>query len=62
MTPLPQPLSVSVLGQPGVAQRWLRALERGGKVNTDLSDNWDFWPFLPLPLDEARAELGIEPE
>jgi hypothetical protein len=29
------------------------------RVNTDLSDNWDFWPLIPLPLGEARARLGV---
>ena len=35
------------------------AVERGSRVNTDLSDNWDFWPYMKLPLDEARKRLNI---
>lgn len=37
----------------------LQAIERSSRVTTDLSDNWDFWPLMPLPLDEAPARLGI---
>src|SRR5262249_5763607 len=37
------------------------ALSRGAACNADLSDNWDFWPHMPRPLDEVRAELGIPP-
>lgn len=62
MTPIPQPASVSVLGEPGVAARWLRAIERGGRVNTDLSDHWAWWPHVERPIEELRAALGIEPE
>lgn len=62
MTPLPQPVTTGILAKPGVAERFLRAIERGGGMNTDLSDNWDFWPLVPLPIDEARARLGLAPE
>jgi hypothetical protein len=43
----------------GVAEQFLEAIERGGAMATDLSDEWDFWPTLELPLDEARHRLGI---
>ena len=33
----------------------------GSQLNTDLSDNWDFWPYVELPLDEARAKLNVPP-
>jgi hypothetical protein len=51
--------SLGVLGQPGVAERLFAAIERGSAVTTDLSDKWDYWPFMPLPLAEARRRLGI---
>lgn len=62
MTPLAQPLTTGILATPGVAERFLRSIERGGGMNTDLSDNWDFWPLLPLPLDDARSQLNLVPE
>lgn len=58
-TPAPQPHLTGTIGEPGVAPRFFEAVERGSRVNTDLSDNWDFWPFMPLPLDEARKRLNI---
>lgn len=58
-TPLSQPHITGMLAKEGVADEFLVAIERGSRVNTDLSDNWDFWPLMPLPLDEARARLGI---
>jgi hypothetical protein len=61
MTPLPQPHSVGLLGQADLADQFLHAVERGSRVNTDLSDNWDFWPLVGLPLDEVRERLGIAP-
>lgn len=61
MTPLPQPHSVGLIGEGDQAEKFLHAVERGSRVNTDLSDRWDFWPLLPLPIDEARERLGIRP-
>jgi len=37
------------------------ALARGAACNIDLSDHWDFWPYMPRPLDDVRRELGIPP-
>lgn len=62
VTPADQPHVTGVLAAPGVAARVIAAVERGGRVNTDLSNNWDFWPLLPLPLDAARRRLDIVPE
>ncbi len=59
VTPLAQPHLPGLMAKDGLAERFLQALDRGGRVNTDLSDNWDFWPYLPLPLPEARQRLGI---
>jgi len=28
-------------------------------MKTDLSENWDHWPWVELPLDEARRRLPI---
>jgi len=48
---------------PAAAQfeRMFAAIERGSKVNTDLSDKWDYWAFAELPIDEARRRLNIVP-
>ncbi|WP_437950817.1 hypothetical protein WME98_08440 [Sorangium sp. So ce296] len=59
LTPLPQPQVVGILERPGLADDLLVAIERGGQLNTDLSDHWDFWPLLPLPVAEARRSLGL---
>lgn len=62
MTPVPQPVTRSILAEPGLAPRFFRSIERGGAMNTDLSDNWDFWPLVALPIDEVRQRLGLQPE
>jgi hypothetical protein len=62
MTPLKQPTVTGIMAQPGLAPRFFRAIERGGAMTTDLSDNWDFWPLVTLPIDEARARVGLAPE
>jgi hypothetical protein len=51
-----------VLGKPGVAELMFAAIERGSKVNTDLSDKWDYWPYVELPIDEVRRRLNILPK
>jgi hypothetical protein len=53
--------TLGVLGKPGVAERMFAAIERGSHVNVDLSDKWDYWPYVALPLDEARRRLNILP-
>jgi len=62
VTPVEQPHVEGILAMPGLADRFFRAHERGQAMNTDLSDNWDFWPYVALPIDAARARLGIPPE
>ncbi len=39
----------------------MTALARGAACKVDLSDRWDFWPLMPRPLDEVRADLGVPP-
>lgn len=62
MTPLSQPMTTGTLSEPGVAERFLHAIERGAAMNTDLSDNWDFWPYVERPIDDVREALGLQPE
>lgn len=54
--------TVGVLGRPGMAERLFAAIERGSHVNRDLSDKWDYWDYVALPLDEARRRLNILPK
>lgn len=61
VTPVAQPHVQSVLALPGLAERLFEALERGARMNADLSASWDYWPWIELPLEEARARLGIAP-
>jgi len=51
-----------VLGKPGIAELVLGAVERGSKVNMDLSDKWDYWAWIELPIDEVRQRMNILPK
>jgi ubiquinone biosynthesis protein Coq4 len=53
--------TVGVLGKPGMAERMFAAIERGAQVNQDLSDKWDYWAYVGLPLDEVRRQLNVVP-
>jgi hypothetical protein len=54
--------TIGVLGKPGMAERMLAAIERGSQVNQDLSDKWDYWAYVELPIDEVRRRLNILPK
>ena len=55
-------VTVGLLGKPGMAERMFAAIERGSKVNQDLSDKWDYWALIELPIDEVRQRLNILPK
>jgi hypothetical protein len=55
-------VTVGLLGKPGMAERMLAAIERGSRVTQDLSDNWDYWAWIELPIDEVRRHLNILPK
>ena len=55
-------VTVGLLGKPGMAERMLAAIERGSKVTLDLTDKWDYWAWVELPIDEARRRLNILPK
>jgi hypothetical protein len=40
-------------------EKVLAAMQRGSKVSRDLTDHWDFWEDLPLPLEEVRRKYNI---
>ncbi|MGE0684054.1 MAG: hypothetical protein AB7P69_24500 [Candidatus Binatia bacterium] len=37
----------------------MHALQRGAACTVDLSDHWDFWQVVELPLEEVRTRYGI---
>ncbi len=39
----------------------IHALQRGSACNVDLSDHWNFWEVVDLPLTEVRNHYGIPP-
>ena len=55
-------VTAGILGKPGMAELMFAAIERGSKVNTDLSDKWDYWKWIELPIDEVRQRLNILPK
>jgi hypothetical protein len=63
---MPSPTSpsacVSIFSQPGMAQRFLRALERGMKCRVDLFKNFDLWTVAHEPISVLCDRWGIEPE
>ena len=61
MRPTDGDTTIGVLGNPGMAERVFAAIERGSEVNIALSDKWDYWPYVPLPIDEVRWRLNILP-
>ena len=40
-------------------QKVIGAIERGSRINTDLTDHWDYWPLMDLPIDEVRRTYNI---
>jgi len=39
----------------------MRALQRGAACTVDLSDHWNFWDVVEVPLLEVRERYGITP-
>lgn len=39
----------------------MHALQRGAACTVDLSDHWNFWEVVELPLEEVRERYGISP-
>jgi hypothetical protein len=42
-------------------ERALHALERGASMNVDLTEGWDYWPVIDVPVEELRRRYGIPP-
>lgn len=62
MLPIDVPPTLGRLGKDDLAERFLKELKRGSAMNTDLGDDWDFWEYVDLSLDEARRKLGVLPK
>lgn len=54
----PQPGRV---GEGDLAEQMIIAMRRGAAMNTDLGEDWDFWPWLGVSVEVARARLGVPP-
>lgn len=40
----------------------LWAIHRGAKCRVDMTHQWNYWPLMTLPIDEARAACGLLPK
>ena len=40
----------------------LWAIHRGAKCNVDMTHQWNYWPLMALPLEEARERCGLLPK
>lgn len=40
----------------------LWAIHRGASMNVDITHQWDYWPLLSLPIEEARARCALLPK
>lgn len=40
----------------------LWAIHRGAQSPVDMTHQWDFWPLMTLPLEEARARCALLPK
>jgi hypothetical protein len=43
------------------AEKVLWAIHRGAQCHVDITHQWNFWPLMPLGLEEARARCGLLP-
>jgi ubiquinone biosynthesis protein Coq4 len=40
----------------------LWAIHRGAQCNVDMTHQWNYWPLMALPLDQARARVHLLPK
>lgn len=40
----------------------LWAIHRGASCNVDVTHQWDYWPLMQLPLQEARRRIALLPK
>jgi hypothetical protein len=61
VAPFEMPRFLGRIGQGELAADILEALRRGAAMKVDLSDSWDFWKYVDLPIEVARERLGVPP-
>ena len=61
MAPIPMPVMVGRIREGDLAEQVLIALKRGSAMTFDLGAEWDFWPYLELPIETVRQQFGIKP-
>ena len=42
-------------------QRVLWAIHRGASCSVDVTDLWNHWPLMPVPIDEVRHRIALIP-
>ncbi len=40
-------------------EKVLWAIHRGAKCNVDITHQWNFWPLMALPVQQARARCAL---
>ncbi|MBL9025436.1 MAG: hypothetical protein JNL21_24790 [Myxococcales bacterium] len=60
VTPIGHDVDGDLFSKPGIAEAYLGAIARGGRLKIDLSDGWDFWPLMRKDTANAREELGLD--
>lgn len=43
-------------------EKILWAIHRGANTNVDITHQWDFWPLMSLPLQQARQKCALLPK
>ena len=43
-------------------EKVLWAIHRGAKCNVDITHQWNYWPLMSLPLQEARSKIALLPK
>lgn len=61
VAPIPMPKHAGRIGEGDLAARMLHGLERGAQMSVDPGDGWDFWPWVAVPLAEARQRMHVPP-
>ena len=43
-------------------EKVLWAIHRGAKSKVDMTHQWNYWPLMRLPIEQARNEIGLLPK
>jgi hypothetical protein len=61
-----QGIKITPVAAPAVGnfdpEKVLWAIYRGSQCNVDITHQWNFWPLMTLPLEEARLRCGLLPK